>query len=212
MARTSLVVSTAACFAALSALLAVAPLSFSFPVLTYLKYDLAEIPSLVALLLIGPTAAFAAATAHWLALNAVGSFVPWGPLFKYSAVLSTIAGFIAGAKLAGRGSVKRALAAGLVLACVVRVAAMSVANVAFFLFVEPGFLGWARGLLAAAGLASSTESEVLAYVLALTAVFNATHVALSLLPAYAALKAALSFIKSTAIGEPWIDRLRRSSR
>ena len=100
MPRTSLTISAAACFATVSALLALVPV-VPFPVLTYLLYDLAEIPVLAALFLLGPWVALGAATACWVILNFVGSYVPIGPVMKYLAMLSTVAGFLGGAKLGG---------------------------------------------------------------------------------------------------------------
>jgi riboflavin transporter FmnP len=119
-------VASASCLASLAALLAALPLSFPYPVIPYLRFDLAEIPVFLALLLLGPWAGMLSSIAYWLILLLVGSFSPLGPAMKFAAVLSTLIGLWAGFRI--RASPRTGLLIGGVLGCAIRVAVMSVFN------------------------------------------------------------------------------------
>jgi len=83
--RISLLVAISTVFGALSAVLAMMPLSFSFPLIPYLKFDIAEIPVVTAFLGFGPFPGFISALTYWLILNIFGEWAPIGPAMKFIA-------------------------------------------------------------------------------------------------------------------------------
>lgn len=159
------------------------PFSFPFPIIPYLRYDLAEIPVFVALLAAGPAVAFSTATAYFLVLLAVGEFTPIGPIMKYCAVLSTLAGVWLGSKLLKGRGVRAFLVTSGVLGAILRVVVMTVMNYVVIVILFPEFLSFAASTVqTTTGLYSNDLVGQLLLVLTFTAVFNASHVVLTLLP------------------------------
>lgn len=191
----SLWIASTAVFGALASALSLLKIEIPFPVLVYLKFDLAEIPSTCAFLLIGPSSGLAVATIHWSVLTARAW--PPGALMKYLAVLAMLSGFWLGTKIGRSRTILRAiglprlLALCAVLGMACRVLAMAVANLAFFLVLFPGYLEFARTLLSASGIRCGSSIEALFWISLLTALFNAIHVPLDLLPSYALLRTLL---------------------
>ena len=72
--------------AGLAALLALLPLSFSYPIIPYLKFDIAEIPVVLAFFLLGPEAGLISSIVYWVILLLVGSYTPLGPTMKLSLI------------------------------------------------------------------------------------------------------------------------------
>jgi len=166
----------------MASVLSLLKIEIPYPVLLYLKFDLAELPSLCALLLLGPSSGAAVATVHFLFLAARAW--PPGAFMKYIAVLSTLFGVWLGSKL-GRSSRLIACAA---LGIVCRVAAMALANLLFFTLLFPEYLEFAETLLRAGGIDCRSPLEALLWTSVLTALFNALHVLLDLVPSYALLR------------------------
>ena len=78
--------------AALSVVMTMAKLAFPFPVLPYLKFELAEIPVVIAAASLPPRVSLYASLAYWFVLLLVGEWTPIGPTMKFLAVISTVAG------------------------------------------------------------------------------------------------------------------------
>ncbi len=178
MKRKAVIVSTAAVSGALAVILNLARglATFPFPVLTYLKIELAEIPIVTAYLISGPAASVAAALIYWLALNAFGEFVPLGPAMKLAAVTSTLAGIHAARK--ALPNTRHRLAADLACAAALRTLTMTLINYLIMTWLLPEWLSYAEQLLKAAGLTGAAPP--LAIITVLTAVYNTLHAAISL--------------------------------
>ncbi|KYH37733.1 MAG: hypothetical protein AYL29_002950 [Candidatus Bathyarchaeota archaeon B24] len=181
-------------FGALSVLLTLLKgfTTFPFPVLTYLKFEIAEVPCMVAYLAMGFKPGMASTVVYWLVLTPIGEFTPLGPAMKFAALASLILGMEAGRRLCGKNksymdSVK-ALSVSTVLGTIARVVVMSVFNYLVLVVVFPEFLDLASMMLKAAGLNAGTPADALIMALTLTAVFNVIHSALSVLLSYLIVK------------------------
>jgi len=150
--------------------LSVARIQFPFPVLTYLKFDAAEIPSFAAYYMSGPVVGYACAFLHFLGLLVRGSN-PFGASMKLLAVLSTLAGMHL---VRGRGIELEVATGGLS-----RVVVMTIANIIFMLFLFPNYLDFAARTFRALGINVRTEAETLIVLLVLTGIFNALHTVFS---------------------------------
>ena len=109
-ARRSVGLTGAALMGALAALTTVIlPARFqpSFPLLPFLKFDPAELFSVLAFLIFGPIPAIITATIHWIFLTATGTGDVLGPAVKYAAVLSTLFGLWLGSVLYHRLPIKQ---------------------------------------------------------------------------------------------------------
>lgn len=188
MLRTRVVVSSAMLFGALSALLAVLPLYLRYPIIPYLRFEVAEIPAVLAFLILGPGAAFISSAIYWGILLLIGEFTPLGPTMKFTALFTTILGLWLGFKII-RGSPRASLIAGFCLGCLFRVLAMTALNYVILTMLFPQFLDFA-----AASISAVLGSEFLSYiskvsaVLIFTAIFNVLHFILSMVPAYLLVK------------------------
>ena len=179
--RLSLLVACSSSMAGLAAILAILPLSFSFPPIPYLKFDLAEIPIILAFLLLGPEAGAISSLVYWLALLLVGSYTPLGPTMKFIAVGMMVLGLWLGFKLSSR----RGLLLGSLLGCALRVGAMSLLNYLVLVFMFPEFLEVAAASISMIlGLRPPSGFAAFSMVMILTALFNVLHAALSMVPAY----------------------------
>lgn len=209
-------VAAASCLASLAALLAILPLSFPYPIIPYLKFDLAEIPVFLAFLLFGPRAGMFSATIYWLVLLLVGAFSPLGPTMKFMAVFSTLIGLWVGFKL--RPSPRIGFILGFALGCAIRVAVMSMFNYLVLMYVFPGFLELATASISVSlGLKISDSVVALAMTMIFTAIFNILHVPLSIIPAYLVVKSLMRAGGRIESSELWYARLataasRRSPR
>jgi len=181
-------------FGALSVLLTLLKgfTTFPFPVLTYLKFEIAEIPCMVAYLAMGFKPGMASAIVYWLVLTPIGEFTPLGPAMKFAALASLILGMEAGRRLCGKNksymaSVKT-LSVSMVLGTIARVIVMSVFNYLVLVVLFPEFLDLASMMLKAAGLNAGTPANALITALTLTAVFNVIHSILSVLLPYLIVK------------------------
>ncbi|MEM4918201.1 MAG: hypothetical protein QW518_02605 [Thermofilaceae archaeon] len=171
----SYAIAVTAAMSALAIVLALFRIEFPFYPLTFLKFDLAELPSVLTLALVGPKWSYLCAAMHAFGLLARGSD-PLGVSMKFLAVTSMLAGLHA-AKRRWRYAVAVATAA--------RVAVMSLANFAVLGFLFPHWLTFAQRLLNAAGIPVKGWTDTLLVTLALVAVFNTLHVLLSTIPSVA---------------------------
>jgi len=182
--RGSVVLAVIAVFSGLAVVLTSIRAEIPYPLLPYLKFDLAEIPVILVLLLVGPIPSLIAETIHWLGLTITHGWV-LGPLMKFLAVTPTLLGLWLGVKYyktrAGvRGySPSSALGLGMLLGAVFRVIVCSLTNVVVFLYVAPGYLSFAEGVLRSVGLPIGSTFDVWVWTLALTALFNTLHVPIS---------------------------------
>jgi riboflavin transporter FmnP len=208
----------AATFGALASMITIVlgpALQPSFPVLPYLKFDLAEVVDVTAFLLFGPVAGFLTALVHFVILSvAPGGTGPFGASLKFLAVLSTYLGIIVAARL-GRHSFRRMgfsmTAAGLLT----RVALMTVVNYLYIVFLAQllfgqNYLGFAQFILAKAGI-NLAGSELIAYVLGLTAIFNAIHALFSLVISLAVVSALISRAPHLLRSRAWVMNCLRLS-
>ena len=154
---------------ALAILMSLLKLEVPYPPLPYLRFDLAEIPSAVALLLCDLRAGLLVATVHFAALMMRGEFAPIGPLMKYAAVVSTIVGYAAPAR--ARKWVRLAASASLRTLC------MALANYLVLAAVAPELLSVASAALRS--VVPLPRGGDLAWVLAFTSVYNALHALLT---------------------------------
>ena len=179
--RLSLLISATSIFGALASILAILPLSIPYPPIPYLKFDLAEIPVMVALLCFGPIPGIGSALIYWAILLLRGEFSPIGPSMKFLAVFSMLIGLWIGVKVF-RGP-RFTLHLSFLLGAFLRVLSMSAMNylVAYLLF--PNFMSLAaRTISLALGINFSGELSCLIMVLAFTAIFNLIHSILSIAP------------------------------
>jgi riboflavin transporter FmnP len=164
-----------AVMAALAIAISALRLEFPFYPLVFLKFDLAEIPSVLAFALVGARWSYLCALFHFAGLLARGSD-PLGASMKLAAVVSMLAGL-----QIARHRWKLAV----ISAMVTRAFAMSVANLAVLGFLFPSWLDFAWKLLTSVGVPVRSREEALLATLALTAVYNCLHVLLSVVPAAA---------------------------
>ncbi len=181
MTRLSLAIASSAVFGALASVLAALPLSFPFPVIPYLKFDIAEIPVFIAFLGFGPIPGLVSAITYWGILNLVGEFVPVGPAMKFLAVISTLTGIWAGLKLSR--SYRIGIPLCFTLGIAVRVLVMSLANYVVLVILFPEFLKFAAYLVShSLGMQLEPGLSALMLVLIFTSIYNVLHVFLSLIP------------------------------
>ncbi|MGB9895343.1 MAG: ECF transporter S component [Thermoproteota archaeon] len=186
LSRTRTVV-TSAFFGALAAVMAIAPLSFPFPLVPYLKFDLAEIPTMISLILLGPLPGILTSLVYWIVLNFFGSFAPIGPFLKFLAVLSTIVGAWIGTAICRKmkSRLLTYIVTILVLSAIVRVVVLTLANYFVIWVLMPDFLSYATFAVSlVTGIKLSPDFGGLLVVLLLTAVFNILHVFLTVVPSF----------------------------
>ena len=141
--------------------------------LVFLKFDFAEVPSVLAFTLAGPRWGYLCAVFHYAGLLSRGSD-PLGPTMKFLAVVSMLAGMHAGGS-----RWKLALLCGMA----VRAAAMALANLVVLGLLFPHWLSYSIALLSAAGLKVSGWWDAMAMTIILVSVYNCVHVLLSIIPA-----------------------------
>jgi len=173
--KTSYKLAVTAVMSALAIVMSLHRLEIPFYPLVYLKFDLAEIPSVLTLALAGAWWSYLCALFHFVGLLARGSD-PLGASMKLTAVASMLAGL-----QIARRRWKLAIAS----ATATRALAMSAANFIVLSFLFPSWLDFAWKLLASVGMPVRSREEALLTTLALTAVFNCFHVLLSVIPAAA---------------------------
>lgn len=187
----------------------------SFPVLPYLKFDLAEVVDVTAFLVFGPVAGFLTALIHLVILSAVAGGNAFGPSLKFLAVLSTYVGVIAATRL-GRHSFRSEGFSMTGAGLLTRVALMTVVNYLYIVFLAQvlfgqNYLGFAQFLLTKAGI-NLTGLGLIAYVLGLTAIFNAIHAVFSVVISLVVVRALISRAPHLLRSRAWLmNYLRLSS-
>lgn len=145
--------------------------------LTFLKFDFAEIPSLITFMLVGPKWSYFCALLHYFGLLSRGGD-PLGPTMKFTAVLSMLLGMHCGLQLK---STK--LWPTLLLGMGSRSLAMALANYIVLGFLFPSWLNYSKFLLNAAGIGVEGWADVMALTLALVTAYNCIHTLFSFIPA-----------------------------
>src|SRR5881296_380166 len=132
--RPTTVISGSATFGALAALITLAAppaLQPPFPVLFYLKFDVAEVIDLSSLMIFGPSAGLLTALIHATILGTVaggaGSGPFFGPSLKFLGVFSTYLGLFLASRI-GKQSLLRTSLTMTSVALLTRVALTTVAN------------------------------------------------------------------------------------
>ncbi|MCS7104102.1 MAG: hypothetical protein NZ954_00865 [Thermofilaceae archaeon] len=171
--RVSYKLAVAAVMSALAIVISLLRLEIPFYPLVFLKFDLAEIPSVMTFALVDARWSYLCALAHFLGLLARGS-EPLGASMKFLAVVSM---------LLGLQVARRRWKVALISAALSRIAVMSVVNFVILGFLFPFWLDYSSALLARAGLLVQGREEAMAMTLLLIALFNGLHVVLSVVPA-----------------------------
>lgn len=150
-----------------------------YPLLPYLKFDFAEIPVMLSLLLGGLYPGLVTAVIHWIGLTiARGWFL--GPLMKFLAVAPMVIGFWLGMRIMRKDLLLlRSIAVALSFGIVLRVIVCAIINTAVLLFIAPEYLRFSAACLKAIGMSVSSEIDALSWTLIFNAVFNALHVIFS---------------------------------
>ncbi len=165
---------------------------FPFPLLPWLVFDFAEIPTIVAFLLFGPAWGLLSSAILWLIMVIKGSSFPPGPYMKLAAIVTMQVGLWLGfmvAKKMGFGTSKTfvsGIAGGLVL----RVLLMTPINyvVVGVLFASDFYYNTASKALKIVGITLASQEQFIALMLAFSGIYNALHVILSVAPAIAIAK------------------------
>jgi riboflavin transporter FmnP len=186
----------------------------SFPVLLYLKFDIAEVFDIISLLVFGPVAGFLTALVHFVILSVAPGGSSFGASLKFLAVLSTYAGLIAATRL-GKHSFRRMGFSMTASGLLTRVALMTVVNYLYIVFLAQvlfgqNYLFFAQLLLTRAGL-SLTGLELIAYVLGLTAVFNAAHAIFSVVVSLVIVRALTTRAPQLLQSRAWVMNYLRLS-
>lgn len=199
-----------AIFGALAAVIRLMGLKIPFILIPYLKFELAEVPVLIGLLLYGPTVGIIAAMCYWGILNAVGEFVPIGPAMALAASLPTVVGMWAGLK-AFRKFVKSwiaLLSLAVLVGAAFRVIAMTALNYLVIWTLFPSFFKFASSAISSTlGISFGSELEALVAILFLTAIFNILQTLLIAIPSLAIVRAVEGRIAMGMVITPWITRV-----
>jgi riboflavin transporter FmnP len=208
-------------FAALSTVIFPPGIQPSFPLLSFLKFDPAELFSVIAFLVFGPIPALVTATVHWIFLTATGTDTPLGPAVKFAAVLSTLIGLWLGGKTYQRLAVNHgrlSYALGLMLGFAILARVMILLAVNYFVFTYIGpvifgidYLGFSQQTLQATlHMQFASPSQVLSTMLFFTSIFNGLHAIFSVAVPFVVLMPLNSRVPQIASGHPWISRLHKA--
>ncbi|MDG7007401.1 MAG: hypothetical protein JRN06_04055 [Nitrososphaerota archaeon] len=194
-------------------------LGLNFPIIPYLQFDFGEVAIVLAFFIFGPLPAIVASFAEFGGLMAFGQQIPVGPFLKLFALLATVLGLWAGAKLAskvGTPALPRLVGSGALAAAVFRGVVLTVPN--FYLlefYYSPATI---QGLvkyvlqpsfsLVGVGV---TAGNFLVPVLIFTAIFNVLQLALVMAVSYAVLRVPL--VAQIKVGGriPWFATVLRGS-
>lgn len=187
-----------------------------FPILPFLRFDPAELFSVLAFLIFGPIAGIITATSHWIFLTATATNGPLGPAAKYASVLSTLLGLWLGGRVYQRFGLSNprhstALGSMLSLAVLARVGIMLVVNYFIFTYIGPvifgiNYLGFGQQTLQLTLGVSFTGNWLLAAILVFTSVFNVLHTLFSVLVPSMIFTPLSLKVPQIASGHPWISR------
>jgi riboflavin transporter FmnP len=205
--------------AALSTVIVPARIQPAFPIMPFLRFDPAEVFSVLAFLIFGPIAAIIAASVHWffLTLTSTGSTGPLGPAVKFASVLSTLLGLWLGSAIYQRVlGVRRhmivALGTMLCFAIAVRVGLLLIVNYFVFTYIGPVIFNIQyiefsqRTLQATLGLRFVSSWAIVGAMLFYTSIFNAVHAVFSVIVPYFIFTPLSLKVPEIASGHPWISR------
>jgi len=206
--------------AALTTVILPARIQPSFPILPFLKFDPAELFSVLAFFIFGPIPALVTATVHWIFLTATGTDTPLGPAVKFASVLSTLLGLWLGSMIYRRLAVKRnqvsfAIGTMLAFAILARVLILVVINYFVFTYIGPvifgiNYLGFSQQTLQGTlHIQFAGPWQVLTAMLLFTSVFNAMHAVFSVAVPYVVFTSLYSKVPQIASGHPWISNLSK---
>ncbi len=214
--RKSITIANIIVFSAFAVMLASLRAEIPYPLLPYLKFDLAEIPVMIMLFIFGPLPSLVTEIIHWIGLTITHGWI-LGPLMKAISVIPMIVGFWLGVSMYRRLSSGKTQSTtilfivGNIVGIVLRVIVSSIANIVVFLVVAPEWLEYAGYALNSVGIVTTSVFEVLLWTLLLTAIFNALHVPLSSLIAIALLKG-INIRMPNVIKKTWILTKRNERR
>jgi riboflavin transporter FmnP len=204
--RKSVIIANVIIFSAFAVMLTSLPAEIPYPLLPYLKFDLAEIPVMIVLLIFGPLPSLVTEVVHWIGLTITRGWI-LGPLLKFVAVVPMIVGFWLGVilyrKFSSGNSTTISFIIGNIVGIVLRVIVTSIANILVLLAVAPEWLEYAGFALNSVGIVTTSVFEVLMWTLLLTAIFNTLHVPLSSLVAMMLLNG-INFRMPNIIKKTWI--------
>jgi len=214
--RPTTVLAGSAVFGALAALITIAAppaLQPPFPILFYLKFDVAEVVDLSSFMIFGPSAGLLTAGIHALILGTVGGsagFGPFGASLKFLGVVTTYLGLwitsrFGKSRLVGTGLKMTLLSLG------TRVSLMTVVNYLYILFLAQvvfgmDYLVYPQFLLSKVGI-SVSGAGLIELVLALTAVYNAVHVVFSVVVSLLLVNTLLTRAPNLLQTGAWITRI-----
>ena len=207
--------SGAAVFGALSAVMSFFPY-LRFPLLPYLRFELAELPVMIGTFIYGPIPGIISSIAYWIILNFVGEFQPFGPLMKFLSVLGMILGAwscqVIIRKLGLKLSSVHAFSLILSLAALVRIIAMTALNYVMLWILLPDFLGFAsQSLSAFLGISFQSNMDALMVIMIVTAGFNLIHTIFSGVSAYGIVRVVFYKRSLLRIRTPWLSSIVHES-
>lgn len=200
-----------AIFASMAVFMTMANLVVPFPILPYLRFELAEIPVIVIFLIMGLIPGLTTTVIYWAILNVVGEWVPIGPAMKFLSLAPTLVGLWIGLAiyhrfLNERRSIAASLGLSISFAIISRVLVTSLLNFVLLWYLFPFFLDIAAGSLTSTlGLIVSSPTAAILLTLLFTAIFNIIHTFLSIIPSYLVVRA-LAKAKLAGLRKLWIDR------
>jgi len=206
--------------AALSTLMVPARIQPSFPILPFLKFDPAELFSVLAFLIFGPIPAVITATVHWLFLTATGVDTPLGPAVKFVSVLSTLFGLWLGSLVYRWSGIKQyrnsvVLLFMLTFAIVARVLILLAVNYFVFTYIGPvifgiDYLGFSQMTLQdTLHMQFAGPPQVLTAMLLFTSAFNALHAVFSVAVPFVVMTPLSTKVPQLSSGHSWISRLSK---
>ncbi len=206
--------STFGALAALITLVAPPALQPPFPILFYLKFDVAEVVDLSSFMLFGPSAGLLTVGIHTVILGSVAGVAGSGPFFgpslKFIGVVSTYVGLLVASRF-GKHSIKTTGLNMTVVGVTLRVALTTVANYFYIVFFSQvvfgiDYLGFAQFVLNGAGI-NATGGTLIGYILGLTAAYNAIHAVFSILVSLILVNTLLSRAPNLLQTGAWITRV-----
>lgn len=203
-----------AVFSALATLLAAVSqvLGLNFPIVPYLQFDFGEIAIFIAFFIFGPVPALVSSCVEAVALEAFGQNLPYGPVLKLFALVSSIAGLWLGTVIAARTSnpgLGKAMGWGAVVGSAVRAAVLTIPNyyLLIFVFGLSPIVGYVKGGFALVGI-NLTDGNALALILTFTAIFNVMQLAFASVLAYSVLRVPLFSNMKVGGRPPWFASVR----
>ncbi|MEM3637278.1 MAG: hypothetical protein QXX17_03855 [Conexivisphaerales archaeon] len=195
-----------AVFGALASAISYMHISLPFAPLPYLEFQFAEIAIVMAVILYGPVAGTLASFEYLIILEMLGQFAPFGPLLAFLGVGSVVLGMVITRLLVSaivkRTAVWNYATLSILMASVIRVPLLTVANLAYFYLVAPNFISIASTQLSNFfGIATLNSFT---FVLLFTAVFNIIQNLLSIIPATAASSYVFARWNFTGIQKYWL--------